>query len=425
VAVKEPSIPRLLLDLGPLRESRAFRRLWLGSALSGVGGQMTTYAVALQVFTLTHSSAAVGAVGLAAAIPSIVVGLLSGSIVDTVDRRRLVLSSTAGLTALSGLFAVQAFTGVGVVWPLYALVAVQSAISSVNGPASRTFAPRLLTPARVPAAAALATLAMHVSVTVGPVLAGLLTGLGGLRWCYLVDTLSFAGSLYAVARLPAMPPQGELVARPGLRAVVAGMRYIGGRPVLAGALLADLSAVVLGMPFALFPAVNADRFGGLAFTLGLLSAAPAVGGVLGSTLSGPITRTSRPGRGMLVCGAIWGAGLVGFGLAAWLWLALATLVLAGAADVCSVVQRTSIIQVATPDALRGRVSAAEYVVGVGGPQLGNARSGAVAVLFTPAVSAVSGGLATIAGAAVIAFAFPALTRYTPPDREPSTVVSVS
>jgi MFS family permease len=384
---------------------------------------MTTFAVVLQVFTVTGSSAAVGAVGLAAAIPAIIVGLLGGSIVDTFDRRRLVLWTTAGLTAVSALFALQAFAGVAAVWPLYALVAGQSAISSVNGPASRTFAPRLLTPARVPAAAALATLSMHVSVTAGPVLAGLLTGVGGLRFCYLVDAVSFAGALYGVARLPAMQPQGESVARPGLGAIAAGFRYVASQPVVAGALLADASATVLGMPFALFPAVNAVRFGGLAVTLGLLSAAVAVGGMLGSTLSGPITRSLRPGRAMLVSGAIWGLGLIGFGLAPWLWLALAALVLAGAADVSSVVQRTSIIQVVTPDALRGRVSGAEYVVGVGGPQLGNARAGLVASLFSPALSAVSGGLATIVGAGLIAVAFPALTRYAAPSRRLSTVDS--
>jgi MFS family permease len=192
---------------------------------------------------------------------------------------------------------------------------------------------------------------------------------------------------------------------------------------VAGALLADASATVLGMPFAVFPAVNAARFGGLAVTLGLLSAAVAVGGVLGSTLSGPITRSPRPGRAMLVSGAIWGLGLVGFGLAPWLWLALAALVLAGAADVSSVVQRTSIVQIVTPDTLRGRVSAAEYVVGVGGPQLGNARAGLVASLVTPAFSAVSGGLATVVGAGLIAIAFPALTRYAAPPRRLSTVDS--
>jgi MFS family permease len=415
---------RLLMDIRPLRESPAYRRLWAGSALSGIGGQMTVFAVALQVFTLTGSSAAVGAVGLAAAGPAIVVALLSGSIVDAVDRRRLALWTTSGLTAVSGLFALQAFARVSAVWPLYALVVVQSALNAVNAPLRRTFAPRLLPADRVPAAAALTMLSMHISVTLGPVLAGVLSTVGGLRLCYLVDMVSFAGALYGLGRLPAMPPQGEGAGRRGLGAVIEGLRFLTSRRVLAGALLADLTATVLGMPTALFPAINADRFGGLPLTLGLLSAGPAIGGVLGSALSGPVTRTPRPGRAMLLAGAFWGAGLVAFGLAPRLSWAVAALVLAGAADVSSVVLRTSIIQLATPDALRGRATSAEYVVGVGGPQLGNFRAGMVAEVFSPAVSAVSGGLSVIAGSAAIALAFPALTRYaTARTDQPSTVVS--
>lgn len=165
---------RLLLDLRPLRESPAFRRLWAGSALSTIGSQMTMFAVVLQVFTLTHSSLAVGAVGLAAAVPAITFGLVGGSIVDTVDRRRLVLFTSSCLAAVSAVFAAQAFAGLALVWLLYCLVAVQSLLGAVNGPARRTFLPRLLPADRVPAGAALNMLAMHGSVIAGPALAGAL-----------------------------------------------------------------------------------------------------------------------------------------------------------------------------------------------------------------------------------------------------------
>jgi MFS family permease len=454
-------VPGLLIDVRPLRESPPFRRLWLGTGLSALGGQLTTFAVALQVYTLTHASVAVGAVGLFAAVPAIALGLPAGSIVDRWDRRRLALLATVGLTIVSLLFAVQAFLGLGQLWVLYGLVAAQAAVNAVGNPASRTFLPRLLPAERVPAGAALTMLAMHLSVTFGPLLAGLLAAAGGLRLCYVIDALTFAGALYGIAGLPPMPPvehgpaagrgpaaepvppeepvpaepvpaelvpAAELVPpaepvpaagpgpgrRRGPAGVVDGVRFIAAHRVLAPALLADVSATVLGMPFALFPAINAERFGGLPITLGLLAAAPAVGGVLGSTVSGPVTRMARPGLVMLIAGAVWGGGLVGFGVASPLALALAALVVAGAADVTSVVSRTSIVQLATPDAYRGRASAAEFVVGVGCPQLGNARAGAVASLFTPAVSAVSGGLATIAGAVGIAFAFPALVRYRRP-----------
>jgi MFS family permease len=407
---------RLVADIRPLRESPAFRRLWTGSTLSSVGSQMTSFAVALQIYTATHSSVAVGGVGLAIAVPGVVVGLAAGSIIDTVDRRRLVLVTTSSLAAVSGLFAVQAFAGLSHLGLLYTLVVVQAALSAVNAPARRTFLPRLLPADWVPAGAALNMLSMHLSVTVGPLLAGLLAAAGGLRACYLVDAISFAGALYGVARLPAMRPEGGGGTRPGFGAVLDGLRFIRHNRVLSGALLADLSATVLGMPFALFPAINAERFGGSPRTLGLLAAAPAIGGLLGTALSGPVGRVSRQGRAILVAGGVWGIGLAVLGLAQALWLAVACLVVAGTADVLSVVFRTTVIQLATPDRYRGRASAAEFVVGAACPQLGNFRAGAVASLTSPGVSAFSGGLATIAGAGLIALAMPAFFRYQAPVR---------
>jgi len=404
---------RVLVDLRPLKESPPFFRLWLGSGLSAVGTQMTTFAVALQVFQLTHSSAAVGGIGLVAAVPAISVGLLGGSVVDSVDRRKLVLGTSSCLAVVSAAFAAQAFAGTGQLWLLYLLVAVQAAFGAVNAPARRTFLARLLPSDQVHAGAALTMLVGHVSLTAGPALAGVLAAAGGLKFCYLVDVVSFAGALYGVAALPPMPPQGEAL-RPGLSAFFDGMRFIRANSVLTGALLADLSATVHGMPVALFPAINAHRFGGNPQTLGLLTTALAVGGIIGSTLSGPIGRNARQGRTMLVAGAIWGLGLVGFGFAASLWLTLLCLVCAGTADVISVVSRTTIIQLATPDRFRGRVSAAEFVVGYGGPQLGNFRAGSIGSLTTPSISAVAGGAATFVGAALLALAIPPFWRYRRP-----------
>lgn len=414
------TLGRVLLDIRPLKESAAFRRLWAGSALSSLGGTMTSFAVALQIWNLTGSVAAVGAVGLASGLPAVALGLIGGSIADAVDRRKLVLITSSLLAAVSAGFTVQAFAGLDQVWLLYLLVAAQSLLGSVDGPARRTFTPKLLSAQQLPAATALNMLTFHGTITIGPLLAGALAAAGGLKTCYLIDTLSFAGALYGVARLPAMPTNPE--ARPGFHAVAEGLRYIRANRVLSGALLADLSATVLGMPFALFPAINAERFGGSPISLGLLSAAVAVGGVLGSAFSGPVGRVSRQGAAMLIAGAVWGAGLIGFGLAGHLWVAVTMLVIAGAADVTSVIFRTAMIQTVTPDQYRGRTSAAEYVVGVACPRLGNFRAGAVGSLTSPTVSAVSGGVTTIIGAALIALALPALARYRTELPHPADVV---
>jgi MFS family permease len=410
----EPARRRsLLADTRPLRESAPFRRLWVGTTVSSVGGTMTGFAVMLQTYDLTRSSVAVGAIGLVQAVPVLVLGLFGGSFADASDRRRLVLVTSGGLTVVSAVFAAQAFAGLRELWLLYLLAAVAATLQSIDGPARRTFLPRLLPPERVASGVALNMISFYVSFLTGPVLAGAVTAAAGLRVCYLVDAVSFVASLYGVARLPAMPPE-DGQARPGLRAVAEGLRYIRRQPVLAAAFLADIDGTVLGMPVALFPALNAARFGGSPQTLGLLNAGLAAGGLLGSALSGPAGRVSRKTRAMLFTVAVWGAAIAGFGLARVLWLALLMLVLAGAADTTTVIFRGSVVQTTTPDRLRGRVTAVDYVVGAGLPRLGNFEAGAVASLTSPAFSAVSGGLATILGAALIRLAFPAVARHDTP-----------
>jgi MFS family permease len=401
---------RLLADIRPLRETPAYRRLWFGTTLSSLGSAMTNFAVVLQVYLLTHSSAAVGGVGLAIAVPSICFGLFGGTIVDAVDRRRLVLVTQTAMMAVSVVLAIQAFAGGRVLWLLYALVALEALFASINAPARRTFMPRLLPTDQIPAGAALTMLAMHISVLAGPLLAGLIVPVGGLKACYVIDAVSFLAALYGVFRLPPMRPEGQPL-RPGLRAVLEGLRFLGRSRVLTGVLLADVSATLLAMPIALFPAINAERFGGSPRTLGLLNAGLAIGGILGTVFSGPVGRIKRPGLGVLVCGGIWGAALAGFGVADGLFATMAFLVVAGVADVISVVQRSTIIQLAAPDNYRGRINAAEIIVGGSVPQLGNFRAGALAQASSTTISAASGGLAAIGGAVLVALAFPALVRY--------------
>lgn len=401
---------RLLMDLRPLRESPAFRRFWLGSGLSAIGAQMTVFAVALQVYTITRSSLAVGGVGLAAGASTVVAGLLGGPLVDAVDRRRLVLLTTGLLAVVSGGLAAQAFAGLRQVGLLYALVVIQSVIASVDGTARRTFVPRLLPPQSLPAGAALTMLTFHGSLIIGPSVAGLVTAGWGLRGCYLIDLVGFGAALYGVHRLPPMRPEGT-PARPGLRSLVAGLRFVKGDRVIGGAFLADMNVMVLGMPAALFPAVNAMHFGGDPKTLGLLNAAPAVGGVVGSVLSGPVRRVTRQGLALLVAGAGWGLGLVGFGLAGNLAAALGALAFAGAADAIGVVFRSAMVQATTPDEFRGRVASVEMTIGAGGGQLGNFRAGAVGSLISPSASVLIGGASVIGCAVLIGLAVPALTRF--------------
>jgi MFS family permease len=402
---------RLLADVRPLRESPVFRRLWVGSTLSALGSSLTTFAVPLQVFDLTRSPLAVGAIGLAQMVPTITVGLAGGSLADAVDRRRLVLVTGCGSAVVSAALAAQAFAGLRAVWLLYALVAVQAALAAVSAPARQTFIPALLPARLLPAGMALNRISFQIVLTAGPALAGLIAAGPhlGLRACYLIDVVTFAASLYGVLGLPAMQ-QGPAT-RAGLRAVAEGFRFIAGNRVLAGAFLTDLNATIFGLPIALFPAINAERFGGDPRTLGLFLTAIGVGGLVSAAFSGPVGSIARQGRAMVCAVAVWGAAFAGFALAGSLWLTLLMLAVAGAADTFTVVFRGTIVQQATPDALRGRVTAADYVVGAGGSQLGNLEAGVLGSLSTPVTSALAGGLATIAGTVVIGLALPGFFRY--------------
>ena len=413
---------RLLLDVAPIRESAAFRRLWIGGGLSAVGGQMTNYAVVLQVFLLTHSSLSVGLVGLAIALPSIGASLVGGAILDAADRRTTALVGTSLQVLISASLAAQAFARLRDVPILYLLVAAQSAVGGVNAPARRTFMPRLLRRHQLAAGAALQALVGYTSMLAGPALAGVVTATVGLRDCYAIDAASFVFSLYAIARLPAMPPEGG--ERPaGVRAVADGLRFVAGTRTVLGAFLADSSATFLGMPIALFPAINAERFGGSPETLGLLSTAVALGGLLGSSLSGPVGRLSRQGLGMLVAGGTWGLALAAFGLSDTFAVALVFLAVAGAADVSAVVLRTAIVQGVIPDAVRGRVSATEHAVGAGVPQLGNFRAGVVGSLTSPTIAVVGGGLSVVAGALAIGAAIPAIVGFRRPDSDEGALLA--
>ena len=373
---------------------------------------MTMFAVTLQVYEITRSPFAVGALGIARMVPTLTIGLLGGSLADAVDRRKLVLTTTSCLAVVSAGLAGQAFAGLSQLWLLYGLVALQSALSAVNMPARQTFLPQLLPPGLLPAGIALNRLTFQVMLIAGPALAGLITAAaGGLRTCYLIDTVSFAGALYGLAGLPALTPAREQASRPGPRAVAAGISFIGRSRLLAGAFLTDLNATVFGLPLALFPAINAERFGGRPSTLGLFTAAIGLGGLVSSVFSGPVGHIRRQGLAMLISAAVWGAAFAGFAVAPSLWLTLSLLAIAGAADTFTVVFRSAIVQSVTPDGFRGRVLAADYVVGAGGGELGNLESGAVGSLTSPTIGALSGGLATIAGSVVIGMVLPAFARY--------------
>ncbi len=397
-------------DITPLRESAAFRRLFAGQTVSLVGTQVTRVAVPLQVYAITGSSLDVGLIGLAGFVPLVVFGLYGGSIADAVDRRKLVLVTSTATMLVSVVLLVQAVLAINQVSVLFACVAVQAAFVAVDSPARRAIIPQLVRAEKLPAANTLAFGSMQLTVVAGPLLAGVAVGTGGFAWAYAIDVASFAGAFYSAVRLPSLPP-GEGARRAGLASVVEGLRFLAARPVVRMTFVADLIAMIFGAPAALFPALAYEQFGGGAGTAGLLYAAPAVGAVAMTLLGGAIARVHRHGLGVVLSIAVWGVAITLFGLTSTLWLGLVLLALAGAADTVSAVYRSTILQVATPPEMQGRLQGVFIVVVTGGPRLGDFEAGVVAAAFSPRVSVVSGGLACLVGIGLLALAVPAFVRY--------------
>ncbi len=406
----------LLLDLAPLRASPAYRRLYTGFTLAGVGSQLTVVAIGLQVYELTGSSFSVGLVGLFALVPIIIMGLYGGALIDAHDRRIVALVASGVMWASGILTMMQAWLGNTNPLVLYLLVAVNSAGFAVVSPARSAIYPRLLARHLLPAANALTVFAFNVALTVGPLLAGFLVAWRGYTLAYGVDVVLFTAAMWGLFRLPPIPPQPHPDAlgpgRPGLASVLDGLRFLGTRPNVRMTFLSDFCAMVLAMPRALFPAVAVLAFGGGARTVGYLASAVAVGSIVAMVFSGKLGHLRRQGLAVVVCVALWGVSISGFGisvaLAGGVWTRSAALLMgafflacAGAADSVSAVFRTTILQAATPDHLRGRLQGVFIVVVAGGPRLGDLVSGSVATVSSEAMAAIAGGIACVVAVAAL------------------------
>ncbi|WP_425528141.1 MFS transporter [Yinghuangia seranimata] len=407
----------VLADVTPLRGSADYRRLWFGSTVSMLGQQMTALAVSVQVYRMTDSSFSVGLVGLFSLVPLVAFGLVGGAVADSMDRRKLGLVASSGLAAMSLLLAAQAVLGLGQVWLLYAVVAAQSAFFAVNSPTRAAMIPRLIPAEQLPAANALSMLSMNLGLTVGPLVGGLVLGLWNTETVYVIDALGFSASLYAMWRLPAMPPEragnaSKDGAGPRKRASVGeGLRFLNSRPNVRMTFLADIAAMVFGMPRALFPAIAVAWYAGGDGTVGVLTAAPAVGALAGALFSGWLGRVRYQGRAVVLSVVAWGLAIAAFGMSNWLWLGVLFLAAAGCADTISGVFRNTILQVATPDEMRGRLAGVFIVVVAGGPRLGDFESGSVAAVSTERLSVISGGLACVVAVLLLAARWRGFWRY--------------
>ncbi|MFF7640394.1 MFS transporter [Streptomyces canus] len=408
-----PGWRRWAMDTRPLRIP-AYRRLWSSTIVTAVGSQLTAVAVPKQIYDITGSSAWVGAASMAGLLPLIVFALWGGAVADTMDRRKLLLITNSGIAVTSVLFWLQAVSGLDSVAALMVLLAVQQAFWGLNAPARNASIARLVPEGQLPAANALGSTVMQTGQVVGPLLAGVLIPVIGLPELYLIDALALCVTVWAVYRLPSLPPLASAVARrAGVREIAEGFRYISAHKVLLLSFLADIVAMVFGMPRALFPQLASETYApyGEGLALGLLFAAIPIGAVLGGLFSGTFSRARR--HGWMVIGAVvaWGVAITGFGLSGSLWLAVVFLAVAGVADMVSMVFRGAILLSAATDEMRGRMQGVFTVVVAGGPRLADVLHGTAGSVFGARAAVAGGGLLVVTVMLTLAFAVPALRRY--------------
>lgn len=407
------SLRRFVVDTRPLRIP-AYRRLWISTIVTSVGSQLTAVAVPFQVYDITKSSAYVGLTGLFALVPLVIFALWGGAIADAMDRRVLMLITNTGIAVTSVLLWAQAAAGLASVEVLFLLLMLQQAFAGANMPARSASIPRLVPMELLPAANALGSTVFQFGAVVGPMAAGALIPVVGLPMLYLFDALALTVTLWAVWRLPPIPPLAGAPRRAGVRHVVEGFVYLAGRKVLLVSFLADVIAMVLGMPRALFPQLAQQTFGDPAeggFALGLLYAAIPAGAILGGLFSGTFTRIRRHGVAVAVAVCAWGLSIVGFGLSHSLAPAVFFLVLAGVSDLVSMVFRGTMLQEAATDELRGRVQGAFSVVVAGGPRLADLLHGTAGAMVGTTLAISGGGVLVVVVMTLVVLAFPAFWRY--------------
>ncbi|MDX3695601.1 MFS transporter [Streptomyces europaeiscabiei] len=404
---------RWAMDTRPLRRP-AYRRLWSSTIVTAVGSQLTAVAVPKQIYDITGSSAWVGYASLAGLLPLVVFALWGGAVADSVDRRILLLVTNTGIAVTSVLFWIQAVTGLESVWTLMTLLALQQAFFGLNSPARNASVARLVPADELAAAAALGSTVTQLGLVAGPLLAGALIPVIGLAELYLIDALALCITLWAVHKLPSLPPLDTTTTRrAGWREVLAGFRYIALHKVLLLSFLADIIAMVLGMPRALFPQLADTTYApyGEGLALGLLFAAIPIGAVVGGLMSGTFSRSHRHGLMVVVAVMAWGAAITGFGLSTSLWIAVLFLAAAGVADMVSMIFRGAILLSAATDEMRGRMQGVFTVVVAGGPRLADVLHGTAGAAFGARAAVVVGGLLVIAAMLLLATVTPALRRY--------------
>ena len=390
-------IARLRVDITPLRTSRDFRRLFAAGTVFYLGAMVSYVALPYQIYQLTRSNFAVGAMALVELVPLIVFGLYGGALADHVDRRKMLVLCGIAQVVLTGALLGNALLDDPSVWTIYVVGFLLTIAQSLQRPSREALLPRVVRHDEMAAATAVASLGMQVGTLLGPALGGVLVATVGVPWAYTVDMAGLVVATLLFASMRRYPPT-EHSTPPSVGAIVGGIRYAVGRRDLLGTYVIDMVAMFMAMPIVLFPAFAEEVLERPGF-LGLLYTAESVGSLLATLSSGWTTRFHHHGRAVVVASMCWGASMALVGLSPNVWFALVFLALAGASDMISGIFRSTIWNQTIPDQLRGRLAGIEMLSYSLGPMGGSARAGLVADLTTVRTSIVSGGVLCVAGVA--------------------------
>jgi len=405
----------MFLRLAPLR-NREFLLLYVGQTVSFFGSMLTYVAIPYQVYQLSHSSWYVGLLGAAQLVPLLVAALVGGAAADSLDRRRMLVISELVLALCSASLIVNARLAQPSLWALFAASAAMSAVNGFHRPALEAMTQELVPHADQAAAAALGSLRFSLGAIIGPACAGFVIAKLGLGSVYLLDALSFGGSvacLWAMAPLARKPQAADSA----LGSIAEGVRYAKSRQELIGTYVVDIVAMIFAMPMALFP-LMAEKWSG-ATAAGWLYSSMAIGSLIVTLFSGWSSKVQRHGAIVVAAASVWGVAIIALGFAPTLPIAVTCLAIAGGADMVSGLFRQTIWNQTIPTELRGRLSGLEMISYMTGPLLGNARAGYLATRFDARVSIVSGGVLCVLGVLSCIPFLPGFWRYrSAPDQLP-------
>lgn len=405
------ALGRIAVDVSPLRSSRQFRLLTIGSLVTQLGTQATLVALPYQVFVQTGSPLLTGLLGAVELLPIVAMSLYGGALADRLDRRRLLLVDQLALVAISGALAAGALAGSPPLWVLYLLAGLLAGFGAIQNVARSAIVPNVVPQDQLRPALALVYGLYQLTMVVGPALGGALIALSGVGIAYAVDAASCLGMVVAVLALDPQPPHGVEEHAPIAASIRDGLRFVRSERALLGSFCIDLAAMTFGMPRALFPVLALTVYHAGAVGTGALYASASAGATVAALTTGWLHGLRRLGLIVIWAVMAWGAAVALVGLVTTLWAAMVLLAVAGAADSISAVCRSTINQTVTPDAMRGRMSAVFSLVVTGGPRLGDVEAGTVASLTSPRISVFSGGLGCIVSALLVVKAFPQLARY--------------